>query len=520
MKNENIKKRFEELYNSLLVDGKLPFAACLLERAARLWPQRVALQEDDKFITFEQLYQAACGVSTFLEQTGIKAGERVIFLYENSIDFYKIYYGIWQTGAVIVPLNIFLHEKELAYIIDHVQPQALVVFSGLKEKVAKVQANVPLFTEVELLSYRDQKNTYPLQQQDPQEMAVLLYTSGTTGLPKGVMLSSENILINVLQGVACFSITEQERVYAALPLFHAYMQNTCLWSTILVGACTIIIPKIERKALLRGLEKKPTFVLGIPALYGLFCLMKKACFEQVKYFICGGDALADKTRAYFELLYRRKLCNGYGLTETAPFLCVNLLDEQAPTSSIGYPLYGIEIAVRDEAGHDVERGTIGIIWVKGKNIMLGYYRDPKLTAAVLHHGWFNTADMGYIDETGALVLSGRESDLIKHKGMKIYPQEIENVLMLHPQVILAAVIGVQDGAEEIPIAFISTAEQNPQLAEQLEALCRKNIAAYKIPRHFIIHHQLPTTATGKVDKKLLKKAYNEKGPDYSFDFKS
>jgi long-chain acyl-CoA synthetase len=520
MKNKVIQERFETLYNQLLINDKLPFAASILERAARLWPQRTALYEENISITFKELYDQSCQISLFLHNKGVQAGDRVVIIWENSINFYKAYYGAWQTGAIATPVNTFLHPKELSYILNHAQPRVILISTALKEKFIIEDQKILTFTENELFSSVSSQNDFSIPERDSHEPAILLYTSGTTGFPKGVMLSSQNILINCLQGIACFSITEQERLYAALPLFHSYMQNTCVWSPFLVGAATIIVPKIERRALLHALEKKPTIILGIPALYGLFCLMKTAPFKYVKYFVCGGDALSDKTRYYFSLLYRRKICNGYGLTETSPFLAVNLCDEQASTSKVGHSLYGIEIAIRDEQSSELADGQVGNVWVKGENIMRGYYKDPQRTAQVIQDEWFNTADLGYKDEDGALILAGRESDLIKHKGMKIYPQEIENVLMLHPHLMQVAVIGVQEENEEIPIAFIGLSQENSTIIQELEALCKHHIASYKIPRRFIIRDQLPTTATGKVDKKLLKREYHEKNADYSLDFQS
>ena len=338
-------------------------------------------------------------------------------------------------------------------------------------------------------------------------MAALLYTSGTTGLPKGVMLSSRNIFVNVIQGIAPLSFTTQERALGVLPLFHSFAQTTCVWGSTLLGCSVIVVPKIERRHIQEGLQLKPTVILGVPALFGLLCLMRNASFGSVKYFISGGDALPDRIRAAFALIYNRKLCSGYGLSETSPALTADMDDESAPTNTVGRPLVGVLLSIRDEKNNEVSQGEIGLIWASGEQIMLGYYNAPEKTAQVVVDGWFNTGDLGYIDEYGKLVITGREKDIIVNKGFKIYPQEIENIISSHPLVIRVGVLGVEDeAAGQVPVAYVQIRQAQEGIEKQLRELCVHNLASYKVPRHFICTtDNLPTTATGKVDKKRLGK---------------
>jgi len=272
-----------------------------------------------------------------------------------------------------------------------------------------------------------------------------------------------------------------------------------------------LVPKIERRYILEGLEHKPTIFLGVPALYGLLCLMKTAPLDSVRLFVSGGDALPDKIRSAFGLIYRRKLVNGYGLTETTPVISANLDDETVPASNVGAPLIGIECAIRDEQAVDLPQGSIGVLWVKGDNIMLGYYNTPDATAKVLKGGWFNTGDLAYIDSKGRIVITGREKDLIIHKGFNIYPQEIENIILLHPNVIRAAVVGVHDGDGEVPVAFVQLRAADSSAEKDLKKLCTQHLATYKIPRQFYCDTKdLPATATGKIDKKALRAQLAEK----------
>lgn len=206
----------------------------------------------------------------------------------------------------------------------------------------------------------------------------------------------------------------------------------------------------------------------------------------------------------FELLYRRRLCNGYGLTETSPFVTVDLDDVAGPTNTIGKPMPGIDIEIRDEENRPMKQGDVGTLWLRGQNVMYGYYKADDATAELIKDGWLNTGDLAYLDDAGNIVLSGRNKDLIKHKGIKIYPHEIENVLTSHPLISMAAVIGVMDDTDEIPVAYVVTREMREGLETELKELCANNMAAYKVPRHIYVHTELPMTATGKIDKKALR----------------
>jgi long-chain acyl-CoA synthetase len=273
----------------------------------------------------------------------------------------------------------------------------------------------------------------------------------------------------------------------------------------ILGGTVIIVPKIDRKLILDGLRKKPTVFLGFPALYGLLCLMKTAPLETIKFFVSGADMLPDKIRAAFSIVYGRKICSGYGLTESSPVIAINYLNAEHPTDVVGYPLEGIECEIRNETEQKVSHDKVGTLWVKGGNVMMGYYKAPEATEKTLKNGWLNTGDLATLSSKGILAITGRSKDLIIHKGFNIYPAEIENVLMQHPAVSRAAVIGHDDAAAgQVPIAFIATKTNDSTLEADLRIWCTSNLAAYKIPRKFICMEELPMNNTGKVDKKILR----------------
>ncbi|BDC34902.1 long-chain-fatty-acid--CoA ligase [Candidatus Dependentiae bacterium Noda2021] len=513
MSNHSERAVFDSLYQSIQVHGAVMPVGGLLQRAAQKFPERTALVFQDKPITFKHLYYQAINFSKFLAEKGLKAQERVLLFIENSPFFYNAYFAAAQLGAVVVPLNTFLSEQELEHIINDSKPALIITTKTLVDRVNAKSHGIATITDQEVVLPTDVPSTLPdfvIEKQNENAMAVLLYTSGTTGLPKGVMLSSKNIMTNVLQVVARVGITGEERVFGILPLFHSFAQNICIWSSFFLGAAVILLPKIDRRSIYAGLAQKPTVIVGVPALYGLFCLFKNLNFENVKYFVSGGDALPDKIRAGFEILYGRKICNGYGMTEASPVIAAELEDIRLATSTIGKPMVRMECAIRD-ANNSVTLPPfhIGQICVKGDNVMLGYYNAQEATNAILQDGWLQTGDLGYLDESGRIVISGRVKDLIAHKGFKIYPQEIENVLMGHPLVMNVGVIGVkQVDVGEIPVAYVQVKECTDALQQELLELCRKKLAPYKIPKQFVCTVEpLPVTTTNKVDKKVLRKKH-------------
>lgn len=502
------QQAFDALYKTVLRNDKLMFAGRLLQRAVQQHGDTIALIYQDRHISYKKLYALASVLSRkIIDNYGLKPRDRAIICFENSPEFYIAYFALWQAGAVVAPVNTFLKEKELGHIIADAQPTIIITSSDRVELFQKTEATLPpIITELDIDDVDESvKIADEVVDLEPQELAALLYTSGTTGLPKGVMLSSQNIMTNVLQIASLLGRPADERILGVLPLFHSFAQNTCVWASIFYGITIILVPKIDRRYILEGLQHKPTIFLGVPALYGLLCLMKTAPVDSVRLFVSGGDALPDKIRALFGLIYRRKLVNGYGLTETSPVISVNLDDETVPASNVGRPLIGIACEIRDEQGSVLAQGRNGVLWVKGNNIMLGYYNAQEATDKVLKDNWFNTGDLAYIDSCGRIVITGREKDLIIHKGFNIYPQEIENVILSYPNAIRAAVVGLQDGDGEVPVAFVQLRAVDEKSEKNIRKLCAQHLAAYKIPRQFFCDTKdLPATATGKVDKKILR----------------
>ena len=507
---------YKELYHALIEQEHVDYLGSILQYAAKLHAKEVALICQDTSMTYRELYYHACQVSILLKERGIKPQDRVLLLMENSIAFYVAYFGILQIGAVVVPLNTFLHEKELVHIIADAKPTFFICSSRRKDKLREFTADLPpTIDEQELkldAQVPEQLPSFEVTKLSFDSMVALLYTSGTTGFPKGVMLSSRNILTNVIQVIARFGMIRQERILAVLPLFHSLAQNVCVWCSIMMGCTVIIVPKIDRRALLTGLAHKPTVFIGVPALFGVLCLLKTAPLETISYFVSGGDALPDKIRAAFSLVYRRRICSGYGTTEASPVVSVDMEDVTEPTSCTGKPVVDLQCEIKDEDWHALPANTIGQLWLKGDTIMLGYYNAPEINKECFKDGWFATGDLAYFDDNHKLVITGRIKDLIVNKGIKIYPQEVENVILLSPHVQAVGVIGQDDpDVGQFPVAYVTVKQMQPGIENSLKNLCMQHLALYKVPKQFICSTQLlATTATGKVDKKALRKIHSEK----------
>ncbi len=516
MMRNNISAKEHAFYNELRSainnpDGSLINLGQLLWYAYKKFPDNVALISGDRTMDYKELFYRACLFAKKLQEKGIKPRDRVLLFFENSVEFYIGYYAIVQLGAVVAPLNVYLKERELEHIINDAQPLLMVASTALLNKMVEdhIDAKVPVLTEhdMDLASPFDENICQPISAALAEnDMAALLYTSGTTGLPKGVMLSSKNVLTNCIQTIARLGFVKDERVFGVLPFFHSFAQITCVWGPLVMGCAIIIVPKVERRYILEGLTHKPTIFIGVPALFGLLCLMKNADLDSVNYFASGGDAMPDKIRGAFELIYRRKIAAGYGLSETSPVLTADLDDTTEPTSNVGRPLLEVSIMIRDEKGTELPDNTIGQIWAQGDNVMLGYYNEPEKTAQVIKDGWFDTGDLGYIAGNGKLIVTGRVKDIIVNKGFKIYPQEIENIILLYPSVVRVAVIGeIDEAVGENAVAYVQLKEQEPGIELKLREMCERNLAAYKVPKKFIfVTHNLPLTGTGKVDKKALR----------------
>ncbi len=359
-----------------------------------------------------------------------------------------------------------------------------------------------------------QSTEFDTVQTSPLDTAVILYTSGTTGKPKGAELSHSNMVMNALVVRDLFKLQSDDIQLITLPLFHSFGQTCQMNTSVLVGNTMVLIPRFDPDAVLGSMEKeKVTIFCGVPTMYwallnhkdaGKYDLKKIAANLRVG--VSGGASMPLEVMKGFEERFNVPILEGYGLSETSPVATFNRLDRVRKPGSIGTPIWGVQVKVVDEHSNDLPPGEPGEIVIRGHNIMKSYYRKPEATAAAIRNGWFHSGDVGKMDEDGYFYIVDRVKDMIIRGGFNVYPRDVEEVLMTHPAISLVAVIGVPDEArgEEVK-AYVVLKEGASATPEEIIAWSKKQMADYKYPRLVEIVDSLPMTATGKILKKELRK---------------
>jgi long-chain acyl-CoA synthetase len=464
-------------------------------------------------------------LAAFFVEKGIGEGERVALFLRNSPEFIYTLFALSKIGAVIVPVNTFLKEDEVSYILEDSGAVALIA-SGIHQKVVNAsrvrqlcrfviwEGNPDNIGEDDAFFEEVWKvdGSVPKAARSLDDTAIIFYTSGTTGKPKGAMLSNRNVLSNADSGRRTINVTAKDRAIVFLPMFHSFTFSIGVILPLYVGASIVIIKSLQpfSNIFKQVLTKRVTLFFGIPDVYNALAKAKLPWyfmwFNRIRAFISGAAALQPKTLdAMAKRFKRATLLEGYGLSEASPAVCMNTFAKQK-AGSVGTALYGYEMKIVDENMEELPRGEIGDIIVRGDNVMQGYLNRPEATAETIVNGWLLTGDMGYMDEDGFLFIVDRKKDLIISKGINIYPREIEEVIDRFPGIKASAVVGVMDEKSgEIPIAYVELEEDVDTLDEAgLKKHMREHLANYKLPRQIHVIEALPKNATGKVLKRVLK----------------
>ncbi|NPA82207.1 MAG: fatty acid--CoA ligase [Epsilonproteobacteria bacterium] len=503
----------------------------VLSYHAKEYPSRTAYFIENRKIDFYRLKMKVDTFARFLEFIGVKKGDRVALVVENSLEFVVAFLAAGKLGAVAVPINTFLKEDEIAYILNDCEAKILVSSS----KFAKNTQNLMEKTKVEKIVWEGERITldennisfkeilsnlesHEMVRYKPniEDLAVIIYTSGTTGKPKGAMLSYKNIFANIYGVSELMKITPKDRFIVYLPMFHSFTLTVSILMPLFFGSAVVIIRSIMpfSNIIKQTLLKKVTIFTGVPDVYNALSKAKLPWyfhwFNKVKFYVSGAAPLSEETLKRFKKKFRRgKLLEGYGLSEASPVVSVNLPNRQKPLS-VGPALPGVEVKIVNEDMVEVARGEIGEIIVKGDNVMMGYLNRPEATVETIINGWLKTGDLGKMDEDGFIYIVDRKKDLIISKGINIYPREIEEVLMKFPNVKAAAVIGVKDEkGVEVPVAYIEPEENSDIDESKIKRYLKENLANFKVPRNVHIVKELPKNATGKVLKRVLRERLKE-----------
>jgi len=493
----------------------MPNLADLLSRSAAEHPDRVAIKLDDSELSYGALDETAARVAGLLRAKGVQPGERVGIMLPNVAYFPVCYFGALRAGAAIVPMNVLLKEREVAYYLGDSEAKVLLAWhqfaDGAHGGAEQTDAECVLVEpgDFEAMLARCQPAA-EVAERRPEDTAVILYTSGTTGTPKGAELTHSNLLRNVEVSVGLFGLDERAVTLGALPFFHAFGQTCALNATVSVGGRLTLIPRFDGGKALEILERdRVTVFEGVPTMYAAMLHDPRADetdTSALEVCVSGGAAMPVEIMRAFEQKFGCQILEGYGLSETSPVASFNRRDRERKPGSIGLPIDGVEMRVIDDDGNEVPQGDIGEVAIRGHNIMKGYWRREEATAeAIDADGWFKTGDIAKVDEEGYFFIVDRKKELVIRGGFNIYPREIEEVLYEHPDVREAAVIGIPHDAlgEEVAaaVALKPGAESTPG---ELRDFVKQRVAAYKYPRHVWLVDELPKGPTGKILKREIK----------------
>lgn len=420
----------------------------------------------------------------------------------------------WMLGRTVVPLNYLLKKDELQYVIDHCETDIIITARPMLEFLG-YQPECKAVTCLEDLSFKGVPDLFWPARSEPDDLAVLLYTSGTSGKPKGVMLTHHNIESNIGQCVRGVHFTKDDTLLGVLPQFHSFGFTVLTMLPLVVGCSTVFTAKfLPTKILQLMREHQPTAFIGIPSMYTALLRAKSVTrddFASLRFPISGGEPLPKSVAEEFDELFGLRICEGYGLTETSPVTHV-LLPDVYERGSVGRALPDVDVKIADaENGHRLPRTGEGEIRMKGPNIMKGYYKMPDETAACFdEEGYFRTGDMGREDDMGRLFITGRIKEMIIVGGENVFPREIEEVLNAHNSVRASGVIGVQDDIRgELPWAFVEIDEGKEFSESALRTWCRERLAGYKVPREIRVIEQLPRNPTSKIMRRELHQFVNQ-----------
>src|SRR3954452_1819945 len=513
----------------------------LLEQSATRYPDREAVVIGETRLTYAAVNSFANMVANLLVSRGIEPGDKVAISCPNLPFFTVVYFGILKAGATVVPLNVLLKGREIAYHLEDSDAKAYFCFEGTPELpmgtegyagfsqaeacehffviTADLAAPSPVEgTETLAQAMGSQPAEFDTVETDEEDTAVILYTSGTTGQPKGAELRHRNMRDNARLGESLFAADPDnpDTFLCVLPLFHSFGQTCIQNGAFAYGGTVVMLPRFEPRAALDLMAKeKVTYFAGVPRMYwGLLGALDEnddveALARNLRIAAAGRAAPPVEEQKDFEKKFGVTILEGYGLSETSPVASFSPSGEGVRVGSIGKPVPGVEMKLIDPEWNEVnpdgtDPDAVGEIAIKGHNIMKGYYNRPEATAEVIHDGWFRSGDLGRRDEDGWYYIVDRSKDMIIRGGFNVYPREIEEVLMTHPDVSLAAVIGVPNESHGEEIKAVVIREDGADLTEdELLAWGKEQMAAYKYPRMVEFVPALPMTATGKILKREL-----------------
>ncbi|MFH1621678.1 MAG: long-chain fatty acid--CoA ligase [Candidatus Omnitrophota bacterium] len=500
----------------------------ILSLSSVRYPFKTAIIFGQQKISYSDLDIFTDRLAQGLKELGVSKEDRVALLLSNSPHFVICYFAIIKLGAIVVPINHMFKAEEISYIISDSRASVLITSGAYLDTAIDIRKEIECFKHIlstrkakeEIISiyewiYDSQKEFDQRTEVSQDDIAAILYTSGTTGYPKGAMLSHGNLISNVLASKEAIGVTNKDKAICILPLFHSFAASVCMLLPLYAGG-TVVIMRSARpfKRTIRAIIKnRVTVFVGIPSLYNILKDVKLPKILNsfiirfilpIRVCISGAAALPIPTWERFQKRFRVPLLEGYGLTEASPVVSLNPYKGINKAGSIGLPLNGVEVIIVNEKGNPVEAGQVGEIIVKGPNVMKGYFDKPDATQETIKNSWLYTGDLGKKDQDNYIYIVGRKKDMVNVRGLNVYPREIEDLLYQHPKVKEAAVIGVADYHKgEVPKGFIVLEDGVSATEREFILYLREHLANYKIPRHIEFRQNLPKNTTGKILKRVL-----------------
>jgi long-chain acyl-CoA synthetase len=511
-----------EKTSSVRVKGNETLAD-VLRPGLELSPDRVAIYFEDRQITYRQIDDQANRIAAALVDLGVQKGDRVVVHLDNRPEFIEIYQGIMRAGAILVPTNVMYTADELEHIVRDSGAVLGFARGDLVEKLSSDRARFPSLREViavgpssaagvlDFATLKARPAQRPNVAIDPDALAFIQYTSGTTGKPKGAMVTHANVLavIDAMADLAGVPAIEEDVMLLVLQLFHAYALNLAVNRAFLGATPFVLVTRFDAERVMRLMEKHHvTMFYGAPPMYFAivnFAEASKVDLSSLRMAFSGAAPLPVVILERFKALTGVEICEGYGLSETAPTLCSNAAGPKSKPGTVGPPIPGVTLRLVDENDTDVAQGEVGEIIARGPNVFKGYWNREAETAEAMRGGWFHTGDLARMDADGYYTIVDRKKDMVLVSGYNVYPIEVENVILRHPKIIDAAVIGIPDDYQgESVKAFVVLRPGASLEAKELTEYCRKSLAAYKVPRHVEIREELPHSVTGKLLKRELR----------------
>jgi long-chain acyl-CoA synthetase len=499
----------------------LPLDQALHKRAQRT-PHKTFVKFDGKKYYFSDIDRLAGRFASELLRRGMQPGDRVALLCHNCANYIAAYFGIIRGGGVVLPLNNLLTHGEIDFILDDAGVGICLYdadCSGTVARLAKGQGR-SFLTLAEIVAAH--RPTDPIEEHDhgADDISTILYTSGTTGRPKGALLTHRNIMANALAATDVIRVTHKDRFVVFLPLFHSFTFTVCVIIPLLTGAMISLLASVRPfSRVVRSLIlDRITLFVAIPTVYKILAEKNMPLFVKLllnlRLCVSGAAPLPVKVIHEFEGAFKVPLLEGYGLTEAAPVVSINPLekDKRRP-GTVGLPLPGVEVMVVDQCGKPLPAGVPGELVVKGPNVMRGYLNKPEETAKTIKDGWLYTGDIASIEASGHIRIIDRKKDMIIVDGLNVYPYEVEEALYRHNAVKDCSMIGVpheHEEGKELAMMYVVLREGAQATPKALREYLAEHVAHFKIPRRFIFVEDLPRTATGKIMKKELRNWYRER----------